>query len=247
MGSFFIAVGKPSRVNSKPEASANMKATPIDYLLSTFLLTLLGTLAMALSSVFSAYLAQPFLLAYAPLATLFFFLLAFGLLSAVAARLVLRLWPLGEGLIAMTDRRFTVWKLYTVLYEFGCGALKPYTVMFLRPVVQALFGARIGKDIALGGKLVDPHLIQIGEGAIIGEGSVVTAHAINSGALYLAPVIVGARATIGVGAVIYPGVTIGEDATVTANAVVRSGTRIAVGELWGGVPAKCLREAGKTQ
>jgi acetyltransferase-like isoleucine patch superfamily enzyme len=171
------------------------------------------------------------------------FLLVFGLLCAVAARALLRIRPLGEGFIRMNDTRFVVWKLYTVLYEFGCGALKPFTVMFLRPVVQQLFGATIGKDVALGGKLVDPHMIRLADEAIIGEGSVVTAHAINSGSILLAPVIIEHGATVGVGAVIYPDVVIGERAIITANAVVRSGTRVPAGELWGGIPATCLRKA----
>lgn len=222
-----------------------MKAFPIDYLLSTLALSVLGLLALAFASLVSALLTHPYLGAYAPVVDVLLFLLGFGLLCAWAARLVLRVRPLGQGVIPMDDPRFTVWKLYTVLYEFGCGALKPFSVMFLRPLVQVLFGARIGKDIALGGKLVDPHLIQIGDEAIIGEGSVVTAHAINSGSILLAPVVIGRGATVGVGAVVYPGVNVGEGGIIAANAVVRSGTQIAAGELWGGVPAKCLRTAAE--
>lgn len=220
-----------------------MKATPLDFVLSSLLLSVLVALSAALATLCSLQVTRPLLGVYFPLADAFVFLLCFGLLAALSARAVLRLRPLGEGLIPMSDPRFTYWKLYTVLYEFGCGALKPFTVMFFRPLLQTLFGARIGSDIALGGKLVDPHLIEIGEAAIIGEGSVVTAHAITSGALQLARVRIGARATVGVGAVIYPGVTLGEDAIVAANAVVRAGTQIPAGEVWGGVPARCLREA----
>lgn len=222
-----------------------MKASSLDYLLSSLALALLGLFALALARVASVFLTQPGLGAYAPVADVLIFMLTFGLACAWAARGVLRWWPLGQGVIPMDDPRFTAWKLYTVLYEFGCGALKPFTVMFLRPLVQVLFGARIGKDIALGGKLVDPHLIQIGDEAIIGEGSVVTAHAINSGSILLAPVVIGRGATIGVGAVVYPGVSVGERGIIAANAVVRSGTQIAAGELWGGVPAKCLRTAAE--
>ncbi|MCU0842050.1 MAG: hypothetical protein MUC79_10065 [Thiobacillaceae bacterium] len=222
-----------------------MKAHPLDYLFSTLALGLLLALALGATAVFSSVFARPFLGAYHVLADALLFLLAFGLLCALGARLLLRAYPLGEGLIAMDDPRFTAWKLYTVLYEFGCGALKPFTVMFFRPLLQVLFGARIGRDVALGGKLVDPHLIRLEEGAIIGEGSVVTAHAINSGSILLAPVLIRKGATIGVGAVVYPGVTVGEHAVVAANAVVRSGTSIAAGEFWGGVPARCLRRPGE--
>lgn len=221
-----------------------MKATSLDYLLSTLVLSLLVILALTVSGLMSVYLTSPYLGSYAPLVDVLVFLLGFGLLSAWMARFVLRRWPLGEGVIPMDDPRFTVWKLYTVLYEFGCGALKPFTVMFFRPVVQQLFGAKIGKDIALGGKLVDPHMIRLEDGAIIGEGSVVTAHAINSGSILLAPVVIRRGATVGVGAVVYPGVTVGEGAIIAANAVVRSGTQISAGEFWGGVPAQCLRKPG---
>ena len=241
MGPFFFPLLPLSSSIHSPPRNSSMKATPLDFLLSALVLGLLGLLTSGLSATASIYFTQPWLGIYAPLADFLIFLFIFGLLCAVSARGTLRFWPLGEGLIPMTDSRFTIWKLYPVLYEFGCGALKPFTVMFLRPVVQALFGASIGKDIALGGKLVDPHMIHLEDGVIIGEGSVITAHAINSGSILLLPVVIQRGATIGVGAVIYPGVTVGEGAVVAANAVVRSGTQIAAGEFWGGVPAKCLR------
>lgn len=217
-----------------------MKSTLTDYILSSLLLALIVTAALLVSGLASILVMRDLTGEYHVLGDTLVFLLAFGLLCAIAARLLLRYRPLGTGLIPMDDPRFAVWKLYTVLYEFGCGALKPLTVIFLRPLVQILFGARIGRDIALGGKLVDPHLIEIGDEAIIGEGSVVTAHAINSGSIYLDQVVIETRATVGVGAVIYPAVRIGEGATVTANAVVRSGTTIPAGELWGGIPARKL-------
>lgn len=221
-----------------------MKSTPLDYILSTIVLTVLVLASGAITAGISALSSG--LGAYLVLVQVLAFLLVFGLLCAITARLLLRLFPLGEGIIQMDDTRFVVWKLYTVLYEFGCGALKPFTVMFLRPVVQQLFGATIGKDVALGGKLVDPHMIQLADEAIIGEGSVVTAHAINSGSILLAPVIVERGATVGVGAVIYPGVVIGERAIIAANAVVRSGTKIPAGEFWGGIPAICLKKTNDT-
>lgn len=217
-----------------------MKSSPIDYLLSSLLLGLIGAFAGWSVVLLVGPLADR-LGHYRLLIDVVLFLLIFGVGSALIARLLLRGFPLGTGWIDMHDRRFVIWKLYTVLYEFGCGALKPFTVMFLRPVVQQLFGARIGRDVALGGKLVDPHLIRLADEVIIGEGAVITAHAINSGAILLAPVIIERGATIGVGAVVYPDVIIGEGAIIAANAVVRSGTRIPAGELWGGIPARCLK------
>jgi acetyltransferase-like isoleucine patch superfamily enzyme len=129
-----------------------------------------------------------------------------------------------------------------VVYEFGRGALLPFTTVFAKPLVAKLFGAKIGKDIALAGHLVDPEFITIGDEAIVGQGSVVTAHAITSGYLVLAPVNIGARATIGVNAVVMSGVEVGEGSVVTAGAVVPPDTKIPPGELWGGVPARKIKD-----
>lgn len=220
-----------------------MKGTPLDYVLAVAVLGPVSVASIGVAELISVFLTRELLGPYFVFADFFVFLCTFGCLCAVGARLILRWWPLGGGLLSMEDRRFTIWKLYTVLYEFGCGALKPFTVMFLRPAIQSLFGAQIGRGTALGGKLVDPHLIRIEDFAIIGEGAVITAHAINSGSILLEPIIVGRGATVGVGAVVYPGVVIGENAVIAANAVIRSGTRIPEGEFWGGVPAVRLRNS----
>lgn len=218
-----------------------MKTELVDYVLSTLFLTL-----AVLISGFVAFWGVPVLSGvrfggYAPVVNVLVFLLIFGLSCAVLARAV-RVWrPLCPGRHEMHAPVFTAWKLYTVLYEFGCGALKPFTVMFFRPLLQVLFGAKIGKEVALGGKLVDPHLITLGDGAIIGEGSVVTAHAIVSGAIVLGPVDIGPGATVGVGAVVYPGVRLGAGSIVAANSVVAADTVIPPGEFWGGAPARRIK------
>nr|WP_243748635.1 DapH/DapD/GlmU-related protein [Pseudomaricurvus alcaniphilus] len=139
---------------------------------------------------------------------------------------------------------FTWWKLFTVIYEFGRGALLPFTTVFAKPLVAKLFGASVGKDIALGGHLVDPQLISIGDEAIIGQGSVVTAHTITSGKLILSPVFIHRNATVGVNAVVMSGVSIGEGSVVTAGSVVPPDTKIPAMELWGGMPAKKIKSLG---
>lgn len=223
-----------------------MKTQLIDFVLSTVLLTLIALAALLVTGYFFDPLTTKFVGGYAILANSLLFLLLFGLFSALATRIQLRLVPLTPGKHSMSDTLFTWWKLFTVTYEFGRGALLPFTTVFAKPLVAALFGARIGRDIALGGHLVDPELITIGDEAIIGQGSVVTAHTITSGWLILNPVVIGPRATVGVNAVVMSGVTIGAGAVVTAGSVVPPDTHIPAGELWGGVPAIRLKsiEAG---
>ena len=45
------------------------------------------------------------------------------------------------------------------------------------------------------------------------------------------------------GSVVQPGCTIGQDAIVASRAVVPKWTEIPAGEVWGGIPAKCIRRA----
>lgn len=221
-----------------------MKTEPLDFLLATLVMVLLGAIALGIAAAGSVGVSRPWLGAYHVLFDLLVFLIAYGSLSAVLCRTLLRAGLVRPGDFPMDDPAFRWWKLYTVTYEFGRGALLPVTTVFAKPLVAKMFGARIGGDIALGGHLVDPQFITIDAQAIVGQGSVITAHTITSGRLVLAPVRIGARATIGVNAVVMSGAEIGDGAVLTAGAVVPPGTRIPANELWGGVPARRLKQLG---
>ena len=219
-----------------------MKTEPFDFLLSAIVLALLAGMAIGAAALGAWGFTRGALGPYHVLADVLLFLLVFGLASAVCCRLIVSTGLLRPGTYPMGDPLFRWWKLFTVVYEFGRGALLPFTTVFARPVVAKLFGAQIGKDIALGGHLVDPQFIRIGDEAIIGQDSVVTAHTITSGQLILDPVVIGNRATVGVNVVIMSGVKIGEDSVIAAGAVLPPGTVVPVGELWGGIPARKLKD-----
>lgn len=222
-----------------------MKTEPLDYLLSAIVITLLAGVALGAAASGAWGFTRNALGAYHVVADTLVFLLSFGLASAVCCRLLVAAGLLRPGTYPMGDPLFRWWKLFTVMYEFGRGALLPFTTVFARPLVAKLFGADIGKDIALGGHLVDPQFIHIGDEAIVGQDSVITAHTITSGKLVLDPVVIGARATVGVKVVVMSGVRIGEGAIVAAGAVVPPGSEIPPGELWGGIPARRLKDAGE--
>ncbi|HHM05652.1 MAG TPA: hypothetical protein ENJ19_07910 [Gammaproteobacteria bacterium] len=221
-----------------------MKTETWDYMASSLVLATIAVLGLAGAALVSHMLTSRYLGGYHVLADAALFLLFFGVLAALACRLILRGGQLRPGEYAMEDPVFRWWKLFTVVYEFGRGALLPFTTVFARPLVARLFGAAVGKDVALGGILVDPQFISIGDEAIIGQDAVITAHTITSGVIILDPVVIGARATVGVKVVVMSGVTIGEGAVLTAAAVVPPGTTIPAAEMWGGVPARKIKDVG---
>jgi acetyltransferase-like isoleucine patch superfamily enzyme len=208
-----------------------------DFVGSTLVLFGLLTLAIVLTALvvtpWSRQLGD-----FAALAGLVVAVLLFGLLAVSAARLLLLCFPIPPGSYSMSDPVFGRWKLYTVVQEFGKGALAPFSVVFARPVLLRLYGARLGTGVAVGGSLVEPWLVEIGRFSIIGQGSVVTGHALTSGRVVFDRVLIAGGVTVGVNTVLMPGVRIGEGAIIMPNSFVERGTVIPAGETWGGVPAR---------
>ena len=218
-----------------------MNTSPLDFLLSGVCLLLLAAVAGAVSFVLLGPYSAIAFGRYGPLVDVAAFLLVFGLGCAALSRLLLRARPLVPGQYSMDDSVFTYWKLLTVLYEFGRGALLPCTTVFARPLVAKLFGAEVGGETALGGRIADPSLVHIARGAVLGHNSVLTPHVITSGKILLQDVRIGAGATVGVNVVVNAGVDVGENSVVAAGSVIAPFTRIPPGELWGGVPARRIK------
>lgn len=223
-----------------------MKTTPLDYLLSLVVLTSLGIADGLLVAVLLAPFSQRWLGTYHVLMDGLLFLLLFGLLAALFYRIALRLHPLSQGRYSVEDASFTYWKLLSVVEEFGRGALLPFTTVFARPLVASLFGARVGRDVAIAGVLREPGLIHIGDYAILGQNSIVSAHIIKGTRILVQEVRIDANATVGANAIISPGVHIGAGAVVRAGALVAPFTVIPPYEEWGGNPACKIRNLRET-
>lgn len=165
-------------------------------------------------------------------------LLMYGLFSALLVRLLLRFKPMRPGEYAMDSPVFTQWKLLTIVYRLGQGALVPFTPVFVKPVVDALFGARIGSQVAFGGVIDDPYMVTVGDGAVLGHSSLVSANFIANGKLTCGEVKIGAGATIGANCVVLPNTVIGDGAVLMAGSYLMPGTTVPAGETWRGNPAR---------
>ncbi len=109
-----------------------------------------------------------------------------------------------------------------------------------------LMGMKLGHRVQINTAVIgDSNLIEIGDDTVIGGDVTLVAHAAERGDLVTAPVKIGSRVTVGLMAVIFPGVEIGDGAMIAANAILKKGTKVAAGEIWGGVPAAKLGERTK--
>lgn len=104
----------------------------------------------------------------------------------------------------------------------------------------------IGRNVQLWGMLYDPELTSIGEGAVIGGDSTLSAHSLTTKSdgtlLYLsAPITIGLRAVIGANSRVALGASIGADAIILPGSSVLPYAQIPANQVWGGDPAVFIR------
>ncbi|GAB6060226.1 acyltransferase [Desulfonatronum parangueonense] len=163
-------------------------------------------------------------------------------LSTIGILYFLRVfWPLEEGVFVLgTDSRSLVWKLLGFLYVVHLWPLINASLVpvNMRGMAYSMIGAKVGKSVMVGGKILEPTLVEVGNYSMLGEDCILTAHTVVGNEVTLGRIIVGDEVTIGGTSVILPDVRIGDGAIVAPGAVVTKGSRVGPGEIWGGVPAK---------
>jgi len=136
------------------------------------------------------------------------------------------------------------WAWSMVFHRVAILFLPILVPSFLGTIYYRLAGAKIGS----GCQINTPHLndagsVILGDNVVIGGNAIINAHLTERGELVMAPVKIGNGALIGGNSTVQPGCTIGEGAVVANRAVLPKWTDIPAGEIWGGVPAKCIRLA----
>jgi len=106
-----------------------------------------------------------------------------------------------------------------------------------------LAGCRIGRDVwIVGATILDPHLVRIGDGTIIGGDAVISPHIAGGTDVLFGPISIGSDCRIGAHSVICAGVKIGDGASVGIHAFLRKGTTVAAGAHVAAVGAMGPRE-----
>ena len=214
-----------------------MKATLVDYLQSGVAICLVLGLSF-LGMVLVRPWTTLWLSEYHVLADFFLALLFYGLSSAALVRVALRVRPMPVGSHEMDSPVATYWKLITIVYRLGKSALQPLSPVFIKPAIEALFGARIGRDVALGGVIDDPYMVRVGDGTVLGNGSLVSGNYLSGGRLVCGTVSIGKGVTVGANSVVFPDTEIGDGATLLVGSCLMPGARVPEGETWRGNPAR---------
>jgi acetyltransferase-like isoleucine patch superfamily enzyme len=120
------------------------------------------------------------------------------------------------------------WMILNGIFTLAYRIILPLVPMtFFAEMFYRLCGMRMGKGVRINTFLImDPYLVEIGSGSVIGGDAVLSPHVFEGGTLVLAPIRIGAGCLVGGQAYISPGVEIGDGSTVGLRVYVRKGRRI---------------------
>ncbi|MEQ6340475.1 MAG: hypothetical protein M3A44_02200 [Gammaproteobacteria bacterium] len=165
-------------------------------------------------------------------------LIAHITLCVLATRLLMLFFPIIEGEFPVKSPEVARWQAQAVVALLGCIYLEPFVPFFLKPSWYRLFGAKIGKGVNIGGKLVDCSLTELKSGSGVGHDALVLGHWTAGDRCRIGRVVVGENAMIGARSLVFPGAKIGEGATIGAMSLLTSNQEVPPSEIWVGIPAK---------
>lgn len=124
----------------------------------------------------------------------------------------------------------TTLALHYVGYEpFGMPALSGY--------ILRLLGAKMGYGTQAS-FVADPYMMEFGDGAMAGGGTILSGHAFAGGRLIIGKTKLGRNVTVGANSVLFPGVEIGDNSIIATVSTVPYKTKIPPNQLWVGNPAQ---------
>ncbi|MCX7033272.1 MAG: hypothetical protein NT046_04785 [Arenimonas sp.] len=169
-----------------------------------------------------------------------FFVFGFALLCLVPVYnwvLPTRAQPFKGGYFSIAA---VPWLLHNGLFYLVRFTFLPFvTLTPMGSWFLSAMGMTLGQRVFINTEYIsDPRLITIGDDAVIGGSVHLFAHFGGGGHLTVAPVVIGARATIGEKATVMGDVHVGEGAVVLPHSVLLPGSRVGAGETWGGIPAR---------
>tara|TARA_X000001036_G_scaffold52210_1_gene41658 strand:- start:522 stop:1229 length:708 start_codon:yes stop_codon:yes gene_type:complete len=135
------------------------------------------------------------------------------------------------------------WAILSVIQRLASPFGSLFAATWVITVYYKLLGTRIGKNVIVNThRIWDAYLINIDDNAIVGGNAKISGHLVEKDELVLAPVYIGKRSVIGSNSLISPGCRIGDDSVIATHAVLPKFTEVPAGEVWGGIPAKKIKD-----
>jgi len=147
----------------------------------------------------------------------------------------------GKCEVGLHDNKFFKFTLFQTLYNPVHMLLYFMHVYKLKELQLRLLGAKIGKNVSLGGRINDPSLFEVGDNTVIAGMCEVLTHSAEKGILIFKKVKIGNNCTLGQNSIILPGAIMEDNSVVGSMSLVPKNKKIPKGQVWGGVPARKIK------
>jgi acetyltransferase-like isoleucine patch superfamily enzyme len=173
-----------------------------------------------------------------------YFVFGLSLLATIVVARKVTFIRSSEGTFSTTDWKLAHWLLLNGLLMTAWLFFLQFTrVSRINVIFYRLLGMKVGRKVLIDSvHLYDVDLIEIGDGASIGGDAVIMAHALEAAHVYFKRVRIGAGAAIGMGTIVLPGADIGAGAVIGAQSLVTKNMVIPPNTIWGGVPARKIKD-----
>ncbi len=116
--------------------------------------------------------------------------------------------------------------------------------IFLFPYFMKLYGLKVGKNVHFATRtyIETAGLVEIGDNSFIGYNSVVTGHANENRAVFVAPTKIGKNCLVGTYSIVAPDCEMGDNSILGAKSALRKSQKVPPNEIWVGTPAQFLRK-----
>jgi len=136
------------------------------------------------------------------------------------------------------QKRTFYYIMFTSWFEYAGSMIEEsYWYSF----VFKMIGANVGKCVLINGTLMEPDLVEIGDGSIIGEQSFIQPHTFEDKVFRMKRIKVGKECAIGSSVVVLPGATINDGVIIEPNSLVLRDENLPAKSHWQGSPLNYIQ------
>jgi len=124
-----------------------------------------------------------------------------------------------------------LWMILNGIFTIAYRMILPLVPMtFFSETFYRLCGMKLGRGTWINTFVImDPYLVEIGEGTVVGGDAVISPHVFEAGHLLLERIRIGRHCLVGGHSYLSPGVTVGDGSTIGLRACLRKGRKVPPG------------------